>query len=55
MKFAANVLGLCAAYGASILVMIFGWGLHAESWGWILGGSFCAVLLGGILACLNDE
>lgn len=23
-----------------ILVMIFGWGLEPQSWGWIIGGTF---------------
>lgn len=24
----------------AIVIMIFGWGLHPVSWGWIIGGTF---------------
>lgn len=34
------IVGLLMVLGfiVSLVVMIFGWGLHPASWGWIIGG-----------------
>lgn len=32
-----------------ILVMIYGWGLEPNSWGWILFGNFVSILIAAIL------
>lgn len=34
-----------AAFGIGWLVMINGWGLEPQSWGWIIGGTVASVLM----------
>jgi hypothetical protein len=41
--------------GIGYLIMIFGWGLTAQSWGWILGGSFVNVLLAAVFTTAKEE
>jgi hypothetical protein len=55
MKLGINFLTLAVSFGIGLLVMINGWGVQPQSWGWILGGLFCSFvntvrrkLLGGI-------
>jgi len=55
MKFAINFIALFASVGIGLLIMQFGWGLHAESWGWILGGAFAQVFTMAVINALNAE
>ena len=48
IKFLLSLIGFGIAFGLSILVMIYGWGLQPVSWGWILGGGLVSALLGGL-------
>ena len=38
----------------SLAVMINGWGLEAESWGWIIGGSLASTILTVIGVLVGD-
>ena len=38
VKLLAYLSMTSASVGLSIAVMIFGWGLHPQSWWWIIGG-----------------
>jgi len=44
-KIAFSLLGYISAVAIGILVLIFGWGLEPQSWGWILGGNITGALL----------
>jgi len=40
------VLALCViAWGISILVMMYGWGLEPKSWGWIIGAGIAGQVI----------
>lgn len=53
-KFLLSIVGLFFTLGVGILVMIHGWGLEPKSWGWILGGSLVAVLIGALFRLADD-
>lgn len=42
-------LMMSIVFGIGYLVLIFGWGLEARSWGWILGGGFVQIFVATIL------
>ena len=47
-KFLLSVVGFAIAIAMGILVMIHGWGLEPQSWGWILGGGISGSILGAL-------
>ena len=42
-KFLALLFLVCCSVGLSVLVMIYGWGLHPRSWWWIIGAGVFGV------------
>lgn len=54
-KIAAGVFGLIVIAGIRILIMIHGWGLEPQSWGWIVGGGIVSALLAMILQKAIEE
>jgi hypothetical protein len=48
----------CVAFGISFMVMIFGWGLEPQSWGWIIGGTATglsvAAMAGWVMQGMKD-
>lgn len=48
MKIILTVCLIALGMLVSIGVMINGWGLEAEDWGWIIGGSLVSVILTAI-------
>ncbi len=40
---------------SGILVMIYGWGLEAKSWWWIVGGGIFARVMLAIISVLSDR
>lgn len=51
---------VCAALGTvvliagSVLTTINTYGLHIESWGWLIGGSLATIVLGAILKGVSE-
>jgi len=43
------ILNTIIIFGASILVMIYGWGLEPKSWGVVIGGYLGIAVIGVIL------
>jgi hypothetical protein len=39
----------------SIAIMIYGWGLEAQSWGWIIGGSLGGRFILALIESANKE
>jgi len=54
MKFGLHFLALASSFGIGILTMIFGWGVQPQSWGWILGGLFCSLIINAIILSMKD-
>jgi hypothetical protein len=51
------VLGLVCTgiiFGVSLLIMIHGWGLVPQSWGWIIGG-YIVVVVAGLIPAIFGE
>jgi hypothetical protein len=46
-----GLIGFVLAFAAGLLVMVFGWGLEVQSWGWVLGGNFVMIC---IMAVFNS-
>jgi hypothetical protein len=38
------------SFALGVLTMIYGWGLHPQSWAWIIGGA----IAGGLLYALTQ-
>lgn len=53
-KFALYFLMMAIVFGIGYLVLIFGWGLEARSWGWILGGAFVQIFVASILRAAEE-
>ena len=47
-KFLLSLAGFFFAIGLGVLIMINGWGLEPQSWGWIIGGGIASSFLGAI-------
>jgi uncharacterized membrane protein len=55
-KFLSLVFVICLIVGLQILVMIFGWGVHPQSWWWIIGGGvFGATILRALSDALQKD
>jgi hypothetical protein len=46
IRFLLSMIGFGILMGTGILVMIHGWGLEPQSWGWIIGGGAAGTFLG---------
>lgn len=53
-KVAIYFLMMTIVFGIGYLVLIFGWGLEARSWGWILGGGFVQIFVASILRAAEE-
>jgi hypothetical protein len=47
-KFLLGLIGFIFAFGLSIIIMMFGWGLEPQSWGWIVAGGLTQAFLGAL-------
>ena len=47
-KILSALIVWAAMVGLGILIMIFGWGLVPQSWGWILGGGVVSTLIAAV-------
>lgn len=54
MKIALSLFFMIASFGMGILIMTEGWGLHPQSWGWIIGGSITVIVFTMTCAALNE-
>jgi hypothetical protein len=50
-----SLVGLVAAFGGTIISMIWGWGLEPKSWFWIISGSFFGFMIAALAQILNEE
>lgn len=50
-----SVFGICISITASIMVMIFGWGLSVKSWWWVIGVYFFSHLTVVLLLKLAEK
>lgn len=54
MKIMITVCIVALGMLLSIVVMINGWGLEVESWGWVIGGSLASVILMALGMVIGD-
>jgi len=51
-KLVVVVAGYGVAMAIGVLVMVYGWGLHPQSWGWIIGGGVAVPVIARLaIAC----
>lgn len=43
-NFLSRLFLIILTVGLQILVMVFGWGVHPQSWMWIIGGGIFGIL-----------
>ena len=53
--FVFNLLGFAVALGLGIAIMVFGWGLHPISWGWVIWGGIASSFNGVIEGNISRE
>lgn len=53
-KFLISLIGFIFAMGLSILIMIFGWGLEVQSWGWVIWGYIGAAFIGALFQIRSE-
>jgi hypothetical protein len=44
-KFIAHLACLFGSVILGVMVLMFGWGMEVQSWGWIIGGCFFQIIL----------
>ena len=54
-KFIAQFSIFVCSVALSIMVLMFGWGLEVQSWGWILFGCFLQIVLLAINLTIAKE
>lgn len=42
------------SFALGVLVMIHGWGIEPQHWGWIIGGGMASVFLTGCAVAIGD-
>lgn len=53
IRFLLSLIGFFVAFGLGVLVMIFGWGLVPQSWGWIIFGGIAGAFLGSLFQSID--
>lgn len=55
MKIVLSVCVVALGMLLSVAVMINGWGLDAENWGWIIGGSLASMILTAVGMIIGND
>lgn len=55
MKALVALFSAAVIFGLSLCVMLFGWGLKPESWGWVIWGNIGAILVSALIQALASE
>jgi len=53
MKFAICLIGYFFVMILSIWIMIYGWGLQPQSWGWVVFGYLTTSIIGAIFSVVE--
>jgi len=53
-KVIASFILFLTIIAASVLSMIYGWGLKPKSWGWIIGGYVYVSVVSGVAGSLSN-
>jgi len=54
-QFIVVFLGLAIGIASSVLAFIYGWGLEAKSWAWIIGAGFFGQMLALIVMEIGKD
>lgn len=54
MKALVTLISTAALFSLSICVMIFGWGLTPQSWGWVIWGNIGALFVSVLIQGIGD-
>lgn len=54
MKIFVGFLAMFSTFFINVVVMVFGWGLEPQSWGWIFAGWLASIFAFMVLTAVTD-